>query len=159
MPDNQLNARFLTPEERVLAVHRIKRNQQGIGNRHFKVYQVIEALKDPIVWAFVLFALLSNIPNGGLTNFFSQLIVSFGYTPEQSLLYGTPGGAVEVIALVAWGFLGDRFGNRLLFGVVGMFIALIGIVLIVALPLSQPTGRLVGYYLTQVRRQTSECLK
>lgn len=103
MPDNQLNARFLTKEERVLAVQRIKSNGQGIGNKHFKVYQFKEALLDPMVWAFVFYALVADIPNGGITNFFSQLIVSFGYTPEQSLLYGTPGGAVEIISLILSG--------------------------------------------------------
>jgi len=46
---------------------------------------------------------------GGLSNFFSQLIVGFGYTPEESLLYGTPGGAVEVVALIACGWAGDRY--------------------------------------------------
>lgn len=50
---------------------------------------------------------------GGISNFFSQLIVSFGYTNTQSLLLGTPGGAVEVVALVVAGYLGDRFKNRL----------------------------------------------
>ena len=51
---------------------------------------------------------------GGISNFFSQLIVSFGYTEEQSLLYGTPGGAVEVVSLLICGYLGDRYGNRIL---------------------------------------------
>jgi hypothetical protein len=50
---------------------------------------------------------------GGISNFFSQLIVSFGFTNEQSLLYGTPGGAVEIISLIVCGFLGDRLRNRL----------------------------------------------
>jgi hypothetical protein len=45
---------------------------------------------------------------GGLTNFFSQILVGFGYTPEQSLLYGTPGGAVEIVALIACGWAGDK---------------------------------------------------
>ncbi len=50
---------------------------------------------------------------GGISNFFSQLIVSFGYTDEQSLLVGVPGGLVEVIALVGAGILGDKLRNRL----------------------------------------------
>lgn len=33
MPDNQLNARFLTKDERLLAVERVRVNQQGIGNK------------------------------------------------------------------------------------------------------------------------------
>ncbi len=67
MPDSQLNAKFLTPEERLMAVERIRRNQQGVGNRHFKMYQLKEALKDPMTWAFVFFALVADIPNGQST--------------------------------------------------------------------------------------------
>ncbi|KAK5083329.1 Allantoate permease [Exophiala xenobiotica] len=149
IPDNQLNARWLSKTDRVLAVARVRGNQQGIGNKHFKSYQLMEALTDPLTWAFVFYALVADIPNGGISNFFSQLIVSFGYTPEQSLLYGTPGGAVEVVFLIVSGWLGDKLRRRLLVSLVGLSTALIGIILIVALPLSNSSGRLAGYYLTQ----------
>lgn len=76
-------------------------------------------------------------------------IVSFGYTAEQSLLYGAPGGAIEVISLVASGVLADRLGSRLLTSMVGLTTALVGMILIVALPLDNNGGRLAGYYLTQ----------
>jgi len=86
---------------------------------------------------------------GGLSNFFSQLIVGFGYTPEQSLLYGTPGGAVEVVFLIACGYAGDKYGYRILISMIGLCTAIIGMILIVALPLTNNSGRLAGYYLTQ----------
>ncbi|KAK6082123.1 AMP-binding enzyme [Seiridium cupressi] len=149
MPDSQLNARFLTPKERLMAVERIRMNQQGVGNKHFKMYQFKEALTDPMIWAFVFYSLVADIPNGGISNFFSQLIVSFGYTNTQSLLLGTPGGAVEVVALVVAGHLGDRFRNRLLISTSGLLIAALGMLLITCLPESNNAGRLVGYYLTQ----------
>lgn len=149
MPDNQLNAKFLTPEERIMAVERIRVNNQGVGNKHFKMYQLKEALTDPITWAITFYALTADIPNGGISNFFSQLITSFGYTPDQSLLYGTPGGAVEVVSLIVCGYLGDRYGNRILISMSGLVISIIGMILIVALPLSNNSGRLAGYYLTQ----------
>lgn len=149
MPDNQLNARWLSPLDRRRCVARVKSNQQGIGNRHFKPYQLKEALADPLTWAFAFYACASDIPNGGISNFFSQLIVSFGYTPEQSLLYGTPGGAVEVVALVVCGYLGDRYRNRILISMGGLVISILGMILIVALPLHNNGGRLAGYYLTQ----------
>jgi ACS family allantoate permease-like MFS transporter len=128
VPDNQLNCRWLSKEDRILAIERIRVNGQGVGNKHFKWYQLREALTDPLSWAFFAYALISDIPNGGISNFFSQLIVSFGYTPEESLLYGTPGGAVEVVFLIACGWAGDRYGRRILISM---------------------TGRLAGYYLTQ----------
>lgn len=149
VPDNQLNARWLNKEDRILAVERIRVNQQGVGNKHFKMYQLREALADPLTWAIVFYALVADIPNGGITNFFSQLITSFGYTPEQSLLYGTPGGAVEVITLIVGGYLGDRWHNRILVSSFGLICSMIGMILIVALPLSNNSGRLGGYYLTQ----------
>jgi MFS transporter, ACS family, allantoate permease len=55
------NARWLSTEDRRLAVQRIKNNQQGIGNRHFKAYQAKEALLDPMTWAFALFFLWRRI--------------------------------------------------------------------------------------------------
>lgn len=86
---------------------------------------------------------------GGISNFFSQLIVSFGYTPEESLLYGTPGGAVEVVFLIVCGWAGDKYGYRILISMIGLCTAMLGMILIVALPLSNNSGRLAGYYLTQ----------
>lgn len=149
MPDSQLNARFLTPHERVLAVERIRGNQQGVGNKHFKMYQFKEALTDPMIWGLAFYSLVGNIPNGGITNYFSQLIVSFGFTPEQSLLLGTPGGAIEIIALVLCGWLGDKYRNRLLIGTSGLLLSILGILLIAFLPKSMPIGRLIGFYFTQ----------
>lgn len=151
MPDNQMNAKFLTEEERVLAVERIRINQQGVGNKHFKFYQFKEAMQDPVVWAFVFYGLVADIPNGGISNFFSQLIVSFGFTSQQSLLLATPGGLVEVIALISCGYLGDKYKNRLLISISGMAISFIGMLLVTVLNNSpgQRIGRLVGYYLTQ----------
>lgn len=64
-------------------------------------------------------------------------------------MYGTPGGAVEVITLLLNGYLGDRLGQRILVGSTGLITSIIGMLLIVALPLSNDIGRLIGFYLTQ----------
>ncbi|KAJ1561693.1 hypothetical protein HK405_003137 [Cladochytrium tenue] len=146
MPDNQLNAWFLTDKEKIMAVERIRKNQQGVGNKHFKWYQMKEALLDPVAWAFVFYSFIADIPNGGISNFFSQLIVSFGFTNEQSLLVAVPAGAVEVIALILCGYIGDRFKNRLLVSLFGMAATILGMFLILFAPGS--VGKLIGYYLT-----------
>jgi hypothetical protein len=70
-------------------------------------------------------------------------------TPEESLLYGTPGGAVEVVFLIVCGWAGDKYGYRILISMTGLCTAMLGMILIVALPLSNNSGRLAGYYLTQ----------
>lgn len=68
LPDSPLNARFLTQEERVLAIERIRSNNSGIGNKKFKWYQVREALLDPLTWLYCLYAAAINTLNGGITS-------------------------------------------------------------------------------------------
>ena len=148
VPDNQLKAHWLSENDRILAVARVRENQQGIGNKHFKRYQFLEAFKDPLVWAFVFYSITSNIPNGGITNFFSQLIVSFGYSHTDSLLLGTPAGAVQIVTLLSCGYFGDKLKNRLMASLVGLSVAIFGVILLIALPDSAKAGKLVGYYLT-----------
>ncbi|KAH6662833.1 MFS allantoate transporter-like protein [Halenospora varia] len=146
MPDNQMNARFLTSDEKRMAIERIRKNQQGIGNKHFRMYQLKEALLDPMSWAFFLYAILGSIPYG-VGTFFSQLIVSFGFTPDQSLLLGTPAGAVTAVFVIATSWLGDKHQNRILFASSGVLTSILGTLLMVCLPSSNKVGRLVGFYL------------
>lgn len=94
VPDSQLNCRWLKQEDRILAVARVRINQQGIGNKHFKIYQVKESLLDPMTWAFFFFALIANIPNGGITNFFNQLVSRFLTCLNQSNGHRSPASVI-----------------------------------------------------------------
>ncbi|KAI5300354.1 hypothetical protein KEM55_008002 [Ascosphaera atra] len=149
IPDNQLNARWLDKRDRALAVERVRVNKQGIGNRTFKWDQVKEALLDPMLYAYAFYGCVSNIPNGGLSNFFSQLIVGFGFSQEMSLILGLPAGAVEVITLMLNAYMCTWIGSkRLLCASFFAWISVLGSILMVALPLDKHVGRLIGYYLT-----------
>lgn len=64
-------------------------------------------------------------------------------------MYGTPAGAVEVVALVLNGFVGDKTRQRILSSIGGLAAATVGVILMVALPLENNVGRLIGYYMTQ----------
>lgn len=54
-----------------------------------------------------------------------------------------------MITLIVGGYLGDKLHNRILVSSFGLICSIIGMILIVALPLSNNSGRLGGYYLTQ----------
>ena len=77
-----MNARWLRSGDRLLAIERVRVNQQGIGNKHFKWYQMKEALTDPLTWAFTFYALTADIPNGGISNFFNQLVWRINFTHQ-----------------------------------------------------------------------------
>ena len=150
IPRNPLQAWWLSPQDRIAAVARVQTNQQGIGTSKFKMCQLREAMMDPFTTAVLLLSIMGDIPNGGLVNYFSQIIVSFLYTPQQSLLYGCPAGAVGAVGILIWGVLSHVFGHRLFWGVGAALVSLIGACVLVFLPPHQRLGRLLGYYLTSV---------
>lgn len=148
VPDSPANAWFLTKEEKVMAIERIRGNNQGVGNKHFKRYQMIEALKDPAAWIFVLYAFTSSVPNGALTNFKNVILQGFGLNAEESLLYGAPNGAVQVVGTLLICWAADKTKNRLIWAAIGLFIPMIGFVLLVILPITNLNGQLAAFYIT-----------
>lgn len=46
LADSPINAKWLTDEERHLAVERLRGNQQGLGSKVFKWYQIRETFTD-----------------------------------------------------------------------------------------------------------------
>jgi hypothetical protein len=80
-------------------------------------------------------------------SFFNILISSFGYSTLQSLLFGAPGGAVVVVAVLLFLWLGDRFKMRCLCGICALLVGMLGMLLIWQLPTHYKVGRLIGYYL------------
>lgn len=64
------------------------------------------------MWLVCLATMLSSIPNGGISNFQSILLTTFGYTSQQSLILNAPGGAIGVVFVLLTGWLSDKFRDR-----------------------------------------------
>lgn len=58
-PDSPIRARFLTEDEKIKVVQRIRANQTGTETKLWKREQLIEAVKDVKTWLFFLFATIS----------------------------------------------------------------------------------------------------
>ncbi|KGQ98239.1 D-galactonate transporter [Candida albicans GC75] len=146
IPDTPTQAWFLTDEEKLLVVERIRTNQQGFGNTHFKKNQFIEALTDYRSWLLVIYALSSNIPNGGLTNFSGILLYEdFQYSEAKSLLMQMPQGAVEIVGCVLLAWCSRFISSRLLMTVFTTSLTIMSECLLAFYP--EKSGRLVGLYL------------
>lgn len=74
LPGSPLTTKFLSENERTLAVNRVKENGTGIENRAFKWAQFREAMLDLKTWLLFLFAVTSNSPNGGLTSVCTRML-------------------------------------------------------------------------------------
>ncbi|KAB2573268.1 MFS allantoate transporter [Lasiodiplodia theobromae] len=146
MPDNQTNAAFLSLREKRIAVDRIRGNHQGIGNRVWKWDQFREALRDVRTWLYVLFSLLMNIPNGGITTFGSIVIKSFGVDDRMALLLNMPTGVVDISAKLLFPWISDRLLDRSLPAFVAILIPMVGGIMMIVIPLTHKAALLVGYY-------------
>ena len=149
MPDSILTAKFLTEEERVIALERIRRNRTGIANPKFKMDQFVEALTDLKVWWAFIYTVVWMIPTSTVASFGSIVIKSFGFSSFESSLLNMPLGATEIIGLLGAGYVSEHYPNmRCIMQVVCNVPALVGAVLINSLPASNHAGRLVSFHIT-----------
>ncbi|OIW30898.1 MFS general substrate transporter [Coniochaeta ligniaria NRRL 30616] len=154
LPSSIPEARWLTDEEKRLAIERLRVNEQGIGNKQFKMYQFKEALTDVRTWLYFLLTLSLEIPSGGTTVFFSKLIQSYGFNTQTSILISMPGGVVQIAtALFFCVWLLPRLKRRCLTGALATLLSIFGPSLMLGLqypndPLHARIGQIVGYYIT-----------
>jgi hypothetical protein len=139
-PDNPLNAKFLTLEQRAQAVLRIKENHSGIEQKFFKRYQFVEALKDPKSWLYFLHAWSQEMANG-ITNQYSLIIKSFGFTVLQTTLLGcvtglTALGFLSLAALIMW----RTHNSRAWLSIIAYIPCIISCGLLIGLPWSNRWG-------------------
>lgn len=145
VPDIPVKAWFLNEEEKTYVVERIRGNNQGFGNSHFKKHQMFEAFKDLRTWILFLYGMIYAIPNGGFTNFGSILLnQDFGFSSTGALLMGMPGGAIDIVVPVTVAYFGHKLcKSRLLNCLAVNAFVFVGICL---LAFTQPKGsRLFGY--------------
>ncbi|KAL4995384.1 major facilitator superfamily domain-containing protein [Aspergillus recurvatus] len=139
-PDSPIHARFLTHEERAQAILRIKENHSGIEQKTFKKYQFIEAIKDPKTWLFFLHAWSQEMANG-MTNQYSLIINSFGFTVLQTTLLGTVSGIVSFFSLGTAAIVLYHTKNcRAWISLVAYIPAILSSILLLALPWSNRWG-------------------
>lgn len=113
LPDSPVSAPMLSPRERRIAVARLRADQTGVENKHFKRYQLVEALKDPKTYLFFVMGVLQNTPNGGISNFGTLIIQGFGFSTLVTTLMQIPYGVLIALAILSCVFLNDYFSVKL----------------------------------------------
>lgn len=149
-PDSPTNAWFLTPAERAIAIRRLKENQTGVENKHFKKEQMIEALKDPKTWLFAVFAALDQIPNS-LSNQRQIIMTTLGFSDLQTTLLSCVDGFMEVATIWTGVMIVSRIPNsRAYVGAVYFIPALAGVLMIEFLPWSKQIALLFAIWLVDI---------
>ncbi|KAF9792773.1 MFS general substrate transporter [Thelephora terrestris] len=147
-PDSPTNAWFLTPEERIKVVARVRENQAGVENKSFKKEQVIEALTDPKTWLFAFFAGSSTIWNS-LTNQRQIILNLFGFSLIQTTLLGCVDGVIDMLAVYLGVTIAARWKNGKAWTAMLSYVpSVIGTILVATLPGTNKIGLLFSYWIS-----------
>ncbi|USW56706.1 Putative major facilitator superfamily, MFS transporter superfamily [Septoria linicola] len=150
LPNSPLDAHFLSLEEKAQAVLRIKQNHSGIEQKRFKRSQFIGAVKDPKTWLFFLHAWSQEMANG-LTNQYSLIIKSFGFTTLQTTLLGCVNGVTAFVSLAAAAIILAKTTNcRAWLSVAAYIPPIISCILLLSLPWSNRWSHKEGYGLGNI---------
>ncbi|KAK9434611.1 allantoin permease [Metarhizium brunneum] len=109
LPSSPMTATFLSHQERVWAIERLRENRTGIQNKHFKLHQVFECFRDPQVLLICLINILSNIPNGSVSTYQAAIIEGFGFSSKETALLSVGSGAVAIVSTLAVAWFSGRF--------------------------------------------------
>ncbi|EKG12430.1 Major facilitator superfamily [Macrophomina phaseolina MS6] len=109
VPDSPATAWFLSPEERRVAVERLRRGAAGTRCTAIKPRQITEALlRDPkTLLVFVMMGAAYTV-NGAVSGFGPLIVSTFGYTALEAILLQFPLGGVCLVAILACGWLSAR---------------------------------------------------
>ncbi|KAF9873048.1 major facilitator superfamily transporter [Colletotrichum karsti] len=111
LPNSPLTAWFLDPDERLVAVERLRHGQTGVKNQTIKGSQIKEGLLDPKVWLVALTMASGYTVNGAVSGFGPLIVSTFGYSALDSILFQFPLGAICAVGIPLTGWLCSKYRN------------------------------------------------
>ncbi|KAF8754606.1 Major Facilitator Superfamily [Rhizoctonia solani] len=104
LPDSPSTAKFLSQEEKMIALERLRANNQGTESKTWEWGQVREVLTDPKTYLWLALQFVCALPSGGISTFGPLIINGFGFsqylclsTMMAKVLLNSPFGAFQVI--------------------------------------------------------------
>jgi hypothetical protein len=104
LPDSPNQARFLTHNDKLLAMERLRLNQMGLHSGVWRWDQVQDCLLDVKTWLWFCMITAIAIPSGGISTFGPLIVKTFVKDSFQTLLFNMPFGAVQLVATLGAAF-------------------------------------------------------
>ncbi|KAF8150960.1 major facilitator superfamily domain-containing protein [Crassisporium funariophilum] len=123
-PDNLVRCKFLTTEEKIMAVERIRANQQGLETKTFKKEHVFEMLLDVKSWCWMFLMFTAAVPQGGIGAFGPLIIRGFGFDGYNVMLLMMPYGVLQLLFLFGGFWASRRYRIRSPIILVGLILCI-----------------------------------
>ena len=109
MPDSPTEAKFLSDEDKIIAIERLRNNQMGVMSREWRFSHVHETLRDLKTWFWVAMIFSISVPSNGISTFGPLIIQSFVSDPFQTMLFNVPVGISHIICVSGSAYLSMKW--------------------------------------------------
>ncbi|KAL2826776.1 major facilitator superfamily domain-containing protein, partial [Aspergillus pseudoustus] len=138
-----MDANWLTDEEKVIALERVRGNKTGTEVWKFSWPQLRESLLDVRLYLLFLMLVSTGLPNGGVTAFGPTIVAGFGYDVPKTTLLNMGSGATQVVGTILALFVA-KYTNRTIAGIITLLLACIGCAMMLGIPSSNNGARYGG---------------
>ncbi|KAI9746315.1 MAG: hypothetical protein M1818_000026 [Claussenomyces sp. TS43310] len=111
VPTSPVTAWFLSEEEKITAVERLRHGQTGVRCDKLKMSQLKEAIVDVKVWLIFIMMLTAYTVNGAVSGFGPLIVSTFGWSNLDSILFQFPLGGIVLIFILLTGYLSSKIRN------------------------------------------------
>lgn len=109
MPDSPTEAKFLSDEDKLIAIERLRDNQMGVTSREWRHDHIVETLRDVKTWLWVAMIFCISVPSNGISVFGPLIVQSFVSNPFQTILFNVPVGLSHIVAVTASSYLAMKW--------------------------------------------------
>ncbi|KAM3417490.1 hypothetical protein BST61_g5734 [Cercospora zeina] len=106
-----VTADYLCERERYILFARLRTNNSGIRNQHWKKEQVVELFCDVKFWLVFSMAACGMVNNGVVSTYMPQVVVGWGYSSLTTLLLILPAGAYAGTLVVLSTYCAMKFAH------------------------------------------------
>ena len=125
-----MTARFLTPEERELALARLRKDSDAARDEKFTWTGVGKALKDPKIYLYGLGYHTTILPVYTLTSFLPTIITGLGYSAANAQLLTIVPYVVGFVTTMAAAVLSEKARRRAPFIILGDVVGIVGYIIL-----------------------------
>ncbi|KAK8027711.1 major facilitator superfamily domain-containing protein [Apiospora marii] len=111
VPSSPVSAWFLSRDERLAAVERLRFGQTGVRCTKLKWSQLKESLLDVKIWLIAIMMASAYTVNGAVSGFGPLIVSTFGWSTLESIVFQFPLGGLCLITILLTGWLGSRYPN------------------------------------------------
>ncbi|TVY85396.1 putative transporter [Lachnellula suecica] len=129
LPKNAGEARFLNPDEKKLAYHRIQVDSSSVVNEQFVLRDALKIFRQPSTFAFLAIEMCLGVPLQSVNLFLPQIVAKLGYSSVKTNLYTVAPNITGAVMLLILAFSSDLTRRRGPFIVLGFCFTSIGFII------------------------------